>query len=37
LSYLQNGRPQTADREVFLTVLPPYQPLKSHSVISVTV
>lgn len=37
LSYLQNGRPQTTDREVFLTALPPYRPLKSNSVISMTV
>jgi site-specific recombinase XerD len=37
LSYLQNGRPQTTDREVFLTVLPPYRPLKTSAAISVTV
>jgi site-specific recombinase XerD len=37
LSYIQNGRPQTADREVFLTVMPPFRPLKSISVISMTV
>jgi site-specific recombinase XerD len=37
LSYLQQGRPLTTERAVFLTALPPYRPLTSHSVISVTV
>jgi len=37
LSYLRNGRPQTADREVFLTILPPYRPFKNSDALSVTV
>jgi site-specific recombinase XerD len=37
LAYLRNGRPQTTDREVFLTALPPYRPLKTSAAISVTV
>ncbi|MCI0418821.1 MAG: site-specific integrase, partial [Acidobacteria bacterium] len=37
LSYLRNGRPQTTDREVFLTALPPYRSLKTSAAISVTV
>ena len=37
LSYLQNGRPETTAREVFLTTLPPYRPLETSSTISVTV
>jgi site-specific recombinase XerD len=37
LSYLQHGRPSSTERAVFLTVLPPYRPLTSSSVISVTV
>jgi site-specific recombinase XerD len=37
LSYIRNGRPQTADREIFLTVLPPYRPMKTSAVVSVTV
>ncbi|MCI0352620.1 MAG: site-specific integrase, partial [Acidobacteriales bacterium] len=37
LSYLRNGRPQTTDREVFLTALAPYHPLKTSAAISVTV
>lgn len=37
LSYLQQGRPPSTVREVFLTALPPYRPLSSHSVVSVTV
>ena len=37
LSYLRNGRPQTTDREVCLTALPPYRPFKSSAAISVTV
>src|SRR5262249_16661233 len=37
LSYLRNGRPQTTDREVFLTTLPPYRPLKNSCLISVHV
>jgi site-specific recombinase XerD len=37
LSYLRNGRPQTTDREVFLTALPPYRPFKTSAAISVTV
>lgn len=37
LSYLQHGRPQTTDREVFLTALAPYRPLKTSAIVSVTV
>src|SRR5262249_57626106 len=37
LSYLRNGRPETTAREVFLTTLPPYRPLKNSSTVSVTV
>jgi site-specific recombinase XerD len=37
LSYLQHGRPTTTERAVFLTALPPYRPLQSHCVTSVTV
>lgn len=37
LSYLQHGRPPSTERALFLTVLPPFRPLSSHSVISVTV
>jgi site-specific recombinase XerD len=37
LSYLRNGRPQTTDREIFLTALPPYRPMKTSAVVSITV
>ena len=37
LSYLQNGRPETTDREIFLSAVAPYLPLKTSSTISVTV
>lgn len=37
LSYLQSGRPETADREIFLSAVAPYQPLKTSQTISVTV
>jgi len=37
LSYLQNGRPETTDREIFLSAVAPYRPLKTSSTISVTV
>jgi site-specific recombinase XerD len=37
LSYLRHGRPKTIDREIFLSAVAPYQPLKSSSTISVTV
>jgi site-specific recombinase XerD len=37
LSYIQNGRPQTTAREVFLTALPPYLPIKNSAVISMTI
>ncbi len=37
LSYLQNGRPQTTDREVFFSAVAPDRPLKTSQAISVTV
>ncbi len=37
LSYLQSGRPEITAREIFLSAIAPYRPLKTSATVSVTV